>query len=576
MARAWWQLQTSTMPREAAYLSFGWANHVATHFWNAQGSYFSDSNDASPVDHAVSFSVGAGWNDMPLYTPRALLFDLRGEFGSLRQRSALFGGYDDDATRQAWTGEVIAEPEVEPSWYADVLDHEFDDPKEHLAAPRGRAIRYWSDYLRVPFHPRSLVRVAAPGLDGTSFLQPMGAASGTQFSAYEQGQEVARAMESDASVMDDSVRWLAEDSDLLQGFHVSTSAFDGFSGYSSWYLAALADEFPKTPRMSFAIAPASKWQDVSLQRVSLMNCALTLAHASETSLLVPLCPTSDVGPHASVDTSDTRAAAAVLAAHMDTATLSTRLLDGHDTYGGIIDQLNWRRDTPIATLGGCMPTPLLAPVVIESPVDALLEQFMSARSARSVSKAPPKPVDIGPAWREFSSGYGDMFGAADDASHTHYASHAVARDGSALAREPTLAALDARSGNDPPHSTRKFAQLAFNVESSFPQIFHGLTRDGRAMNKYGSEVKSLPMCSSLSTSSVIRATLEGARRLVADVLASHAPMSLYGVHDGIVGGRDGLAEVRERLEYLCDAYGGVPDDAEPGTDEEWESDGYDI
>ena len=68
----------------------------------------------------------------------------------------------------------------------------------------------------------------------------------------------------------------------------------------------------------------------------------------------------------------------------------------------------------------------------------------------------------------------------------------------------------------------------------------------------------------------------GARRLVADVLASHAPLSLYGVHEGTVGGRDGLAEVRERLEYLCDAYGGVPDDAEPGTDEEWESDGYDV
>ncbi|WFD33394.1 mtDNA inheritance, partitioning of the mitochondrial organelle [Malassezia cuniculi] len=539
------------MQREAVHLSFGWANYVATHFWNAQQSYFDYSRDAPEpiVEHDVSFIAGRGVGGVETYSPRALLFDLRNEFGSLRQISALYGGLEQDEMRQSWSGEVHAQQAIAPSWYASVLEkedagEEWDDQEQdqedhtqdHAPRPErtgtgaetattadanlqknatahrhGRAIEYWSDYSRVFFHPRSLVHVASPSLSGTTFMQPMGS-DVLQFSSYEQGHQVAVCMEHDQSVMDDNLRWLAEDSDLLQGFHIATSSFDGFSGYSNWYLSELAEEFPKTPRIAFAFSRAVRWENSSLQRISQMNNALALAAMAENALVVPVSPHGPVGPHATVDWTNAHQAAAVLAAHIETATLPTRLRDAkRDTLGSVIGQLNWRRDTPVAVLGGCMPMPLLAPVVQQSAADVLLEQYFAARAGRRKveASAAPTPVDITPAWHEFSNGRG---GAP-------YSSYAVGRDSDALAEGPTKAALDARCKEQYPHSTIRFAPLAFNIESSFPQIFHGLTRDGRALPQAQSKVRSVPMASALSTSPGTLHVLEEARKMATWVAA---------------------------------------------------------
>lgn len=573
------------MQREAVHLSFGWANHVATHFWNAQQSYFEFGDDAPEplVEHDVSFRAGLGADGLETYSPRALLFDLRQEFGSLRTHSALYGGAEEDAARHAWGGPVIAHPPVEPSWFAKALEEEDRAAAAGAPAPTptltptttptptptsGRPIRYWSDYSRVFFHPRSLVHVAAPSIDGTAFLHPMGDAQ-PAFATYEHGAAVAHAMEAAHSVLDDNMRWLAEDSDLLQGMQLATNALDGFSGFSHAYLAGLADEFPRTPRLMFAFAPHT-WTDPALRRIAAMNTALTLAHASEAALLVPVRAAGDTGPHVALNWDSAHEAAALLAAHIETATLPTRLRR-RDTYAAIVGQLNWRHDTPIAALSGCMPTPLAAPVL--APEDALLAEFLAKRGRRRPQPQPPQQpppaLDLRPVWRSYS------FAPPRDAQP--YASYSVARDRDALAAQPTLAALERRT---PPSAyyANRFAPLAFNIESSFPPVLHGLTRDGRALPGADSAVSSLPMASALEVAPGAIEMLAEARDLVAGVLAARTPLELYGVGiDGAVGGRDGLCEVRERLEGLCDAYGGVPDDDDdgaPGTDEEWVSDGW--
>ena len=102
------------------------ANHVATHFWNTQviphdqspklrhltytcptprqESYFTyDSTQASsPVDHDVHFRPGLGARGEETYTPRTLIYDLKGGFGGLRK----WGGLYD----QQLSGNVEAEP----------------------------------------------------------------------------------------------------------------------------------------------------------------------------------------------------------------------------------------------------------------------------------------------------------------------------------------------------------------------------------------------------------------------------------------------------------------------------------
>lgn len=105
------------------------ANHIATHFWNAQvsktvpwlyanvappqplprpdqaltdrseESYFTYSTDSpSPVDHDILFRPGLTHAGEETYTPRTLIYDLKGGFGSLRRSGGL---YDDSDAENA-------------------------------------------------------------------------------------------------------------------------------------------------------------------------------------------------------------------------------------------------------------------------------------------------------------------------------------------------------------------------------------------------------------------------------------------------------------------------------------------
>jgi hypothetical protein len=57
------------------------ANYVGTHFWNAQEAYFTydDAAAPSPVDHNIHFRTGVGADGTETFTPRALIYDLKGE-----------------------------------------------------------------------------------------------------------------------------------------------------------------------------------------------------------------------------------------------------------------------------------------------------------------------------------------------------------------------------------------------------------------------------------------------------------------------------------------------------------------
>lgn len=78
------------------------ANHLCTHFWNAQESYFTyptsspsaggpdgvsvhgNGDSISPVDHDIHWRAGIGPAGEDTYTPRALIYDLKGGFGGMR------------------------------------------------------------------------------------------------------------------------------------------------------------------------------------------------------------------------------------------------------------------------------------------------------------------------------------------------------------------------------------------------------------------------------------------------------------------------------------------------------------
>lgn len=96
------------------------ANYLATHFWNSQvnskdtvdcttilidrqESYFTYSaGEESIVDHDVHFRPGIGADGTETFTPRTLIYDLKGGFGSLRKINALYELEEEGVPQGLW------------------------------------------------------------------------------------------------------------------------------------------------------------------------------------------------------------------------------------------------------------------------------------------------------------------------------------------------------------------------------------------------------------------------------------------------------------------------------------------
>ena len=85
------------------------ASHVCTHFWNTQESYFSSPSSSLPtlttsethvsshdelVNHDIHWREGIDSAGMDTYTPRTLIYDLRGGFGGGLNWSGGGGGME--------------------------------------------------------------------------------------------------------------------------------------------------------------------------------------------------------------------------------------------------------------------------------------------------------------------------------------------------------------------------------------------------------------------------------------------------------------------------------------------------
>ena len=213
------------------------------------------------------------------------------------------------------------------------------------ARSRGsRRYRFWSDFSRTYFHPKSLVTVGGQlmsPMSGSTNAYPATASEDeqdgrTRFETFAQGRDYFKQLETEHDVLDENIRWFAEDSDLLQGLSYTISTSDAFGGLGRAYLEALVDEFPKLAHLVFA---PSWGDDVEtedggnrLARIRRMNNALALAELAEYStILVPIrAPSSQANEQGwkcgidRVDLEDMHHASALIAAHLETATLGSR------------------------------------------------------------------------------------------------------------------------------------------------------------------------------------------------------------------------------------------------------------
>ncbi|OBT63547.1 hypothetical protein VE03_07030 [Pseudogymnoascus sp. 23342-1-I1] len=303
------------------------SNYLATHFWNTQESYFTYSGDEEPiVDHDVHFRPGIGADGAETFTPRTVIYDLKGGFGTLRKINALYE-LDEDraASAGAWNGAPIMRPQptIEPSAYQLSLENGTTPPQLTK-----ESIRYWSDFNRVYFHPKSIVQLNEYELG--SSLMP--------FENWGVGEDLFNSLDKEHDLLDRDLRSFAEEADHMQGIQIMASVDDAWGGFAARYMERLRDEYGKTALWVFGLEGNAKEGPRSAQFLKLSNTARSIAEvSSQASLYIPLALPSTLPPYITLPPSSPWHASALLSTALETMTLPSRLRARAGTRASLAD-----------------------------------------------------------------------------------------------------------------------------------------------------------------------------------------------------------------------------------------------
>ncbi|KAI1318186.1 mtDNA inheritance, partitioning of the mitochondrial organelle [Mortierella claussenii] len=359
---------------EILTLQFGhYANFVGTHYWNAQEAhlnYQEPAEDEEPapelVSHDCLYSVGLTSRGAETYTPRALIYDLKGGFGSINKHKL----YEAESAQNqyqeqydlSWDPskmETFQELEYAKSAYQKHLE----DEENGLATVDGEdnvtmdEIRTWSDFNRVYYHPNSMITTNGYQLD--SEFMP--------FDVFSYGRAAYIETEKEQESYDENLRALAEECDQMQGFQVMADVLDGWGGFAASYLEQLREDYPKSTVVTYALSDEQMGRrSTTRERQTLaVNEVLATTKLSElSSLYVPIhAPTrAKLATHGwsknlRLDTSSRFHTSAFISAGIDSALLPCRLRRNSVLMSDLVGSLNWRGITNLASLSVGLPFP---------------------------------------------------------------------------------------------------------------------------------------------------------------------------------------------------------------------------
>lgn len=236
--------------REVITLQFGhYSNFVGTHWWNIQESSFCYDPSVSfqqEINHDVLFREGLTLLGDQTYTPRLLMFDLKGSLKNLPRYGTLYQT-PSCSNEAAWSGKISvheAEPEPKNEFQMDLeaeepqtetivtdsrtLDRDGRtlDPESSSSVtednrnPREKYynldedISVWSDFLGTCLHPKSIQLVRDFMHEG----------SANPFNVFGYGQGIVKD-EHFYDEFENSLHFFVEECDRLQGFQVYSLSF---------------------------------------------------------------------------------------------------------------------------------------------------------------------------------------------------------------------------------------------------------------------------------------------------------------------------------------------------------------
>jgi hypothetical protein len=115
------------------------------------------------------------------------------------------------------------------------------------------SVRYWSDFNRVFYHPRSIVQVNEYELN--SSLMP--------FEDWSIGEDLFRDLDKEHDLLDRDLRLFAEECDHLRAFQFFTASDDAWGGFAARYVDRIRDEYGKTGIWIWASEDGSRVSQVS-------------------------------------------------------------------------------------------------------------------------------------------------------------------------------------------------------------------------------------------------------------------------------------------------------------------------
>jgi hypothetical protein len=104
-------------------------------------------------------------------------------------------------------------------------------------------VRYWSDFNRVFFHPRSIVQLNEYELNST--LMP--------FEKWHMGEELFSNLDKEHDLLDRDMRPFIEEADHMQGIQILTGIDDAWGGFAAKYVERIRDEYGKAPVWVFGM-----------------------------------------------------------------------------------------------------------------------------------------------------------------------------------------------------------------------------------------------------------------------------------------------------------------------------------
>ncbi|KAF9333027.1 mtDNA inheritance, partitioning of the mitochondrial organelle [Podila minutissima] len=542
---------------EIITLQFGhYSNFVGTHFWNTQEAHFNyqqlgEEEEQAPelVNHDCLYRVGQTSKGIDTYTPRALIFDLKGGFGSIKKYKLYESEPPQDQYQShcdlSWDPskmETFRAEEYSPSAYQKHLEEEeigtADVEGEDDVQMNG--IRTWSDYNRVYFHPKSMV--TASGYQLNSEFMP--------FDVFSYGRNAFLETEKEKDSYDENFRLFTEECDQLQGFQVLADVLDGWGGFTTSYLEQLREDYPKTTVVTYGLSDDKMGKNTTLRekQTTLVNEALSMSNLTRlSSLYVPVkAPTRQSlvangwSKNIRLDPSNRYHTSAFISAGIDSVLLPCRLRYGATFMSDLVGSLNWRNITNIGALSVGLPFPFGG---------KSLPQLVGKQSPLFDLSTRKTDIDD----QVFSQSV--VLRGLETKQFTKYAEGTQRTP-----REVVDELLDTLPVGKSLGDTRTQTAFRYPIPTSFPRFFQSLTVEGyQTVDQYApnrrddgtSKVDSVPTIVRLAVSTSTRWHLEQLSDSVKRI-----DWRLLPQFDGMPGGvnSEEFAEMKENLLDLYDIY----------------------